>query len=48
MQQNAHLVPVLCFGELSTLRNFIDLPKTQVWKSSALYVETVNRHNHGL
>lgn len=30
MQQNASLVPVLCLGELSTLRNFIDLPGMQV------------------
>ena len=30
MQQNANVVPVLCLGELSTLRNFIDLPRMQV------------------
>lgn len=30
MQQNADLVPVLCFGELNTLQNFIDLPSMQV------------------
>ena len=30
MEQNANLVPVLCLGELSTLRNFIDLPRMQV------------------
>ena len=31
MQQNADLVPVLCLGELSALRNFVDLPGMQVW-----------------
>ena len=30
MQQNANLVPVLCLGELSALRNFVDLPGMQV------------------
>ncbi len=30
MQQNADLVPVLCLGELSALRNFVDLPGMQV------------------
>ena len=29
-QQGAALVPVLCLGELSTLRNLIDLPAVQV------------------
>ncbi|CAK0784954.1 hypothetical protein CVIRNUC_008159 [Coccomyxa viridis] len=31
MQQNADLVPVLCLGELSALRNFVDLPGMQAW-----------------
>ena len=30
LQQGASLVPVLCLGELNTLRNFIDLPALQV------------------
>lgn len=29
-QQGASLVPVLAFGELDTLRNFVDLPAVQV------------------
>ena len=29
LQQGAALVPVLCLGELNTLRNFIDLPALQ-------------------
>ncbi|CAL8469789.1 g9331 [Coccomyxa elongata] len=30
-QQGASLVPVLAFGELDTLRNFVDLPTVQAW-----------------
>ena len=36
MEQNAHVVPVLCLGELSTLRNFIDLPQMQVCSCAAM------------
>ena len=31
IQQRAALVPVLCMGELDTLRNLIDMPHLQVW-----------------
>ena len=33
-QHGASLVPVLAFGELDTLRNFVDLPAVQVWQIS--------------
>lgn len=33
-QHGASLVPVLAFGELDTLRNFVDLPAVQVWQKS--------------
>lgn len=33
-QQGASLVPVLAFGELDTLRNFVDLPAVQVHPES--------------
>lgn len=36
IQQRAALVPVLCMGELDTLRNLIDMPHLQVCSLNVL------------
>lgn len=38
IQQRAALVPVLCMGELDTLRNLIDMPDLQVCSLGLLVV----------